>query len=59
MEAGNIAAVTQKLQAAATMPLNLVEDELAETAERAVLNLKKAGTKELEYGTQSPTQSLK
>ncbi len=63
-EAGNIAAATQKLQAAATVLLNLGEDELAQAAEREILTLKKtgtmssAGTKKLEYGTRKLTQAL-
>ncbi len=63
-EAGNIAAATQKLQAAATMLLNLGENELAETAEKEILGLKKtgaltaAGTKKLEYGTRKLTSVL-
>jgi Ca-activated chloride channel family protein len=64
-EAGNIAAATQKLQSAATVLLNLGEDELAEAAEEEILSLKKtgaftaAGTKKLEYGTRKLTQALK
>jgi Ca-activated chloride channel homolog len=64
-EAGNIAAATQKLEAAATMLLNLGEQDLAETAEREILSLKKTGaltalgTKKLEYGTRKLTQALK
>ena len=42
-EAGNIAAATQKLQAAATVLLNMGEDELAKAAEREILSLKKTG----------------
>jgi Ca-activated chloride channel family protein len=63
-EAGNIAAATQKLQAAATVLLNMGEDELAKAAEREILSLKKtgvlspAGTKKLEYGTRKLTQAL-
>jgi Ca-activated chloride channel family protein len=63
-EAGNIAAATQKLQSAATVLLNMGEDELAEAAEREILSLKKtgnltsAGTKKLEYGTRKLTQVL-
>ncbi len=63
-EAGNIAAATQKLQAAATVLLNMGEDDLAETAEREILGLKKtgslsaAGTKKLEYGTRKLTGAL-
>jgi Ca-activated chloride channel family protein len=64
-EAGNIAAATQKLQSAATVLLNLGEDELAEAAEKEILSLKRtgaltaAGTKKLEYGTRKLTQALK
>lgn len=64
-EAGNIAAATQKLQAAATVFLNLGEDELAETAEKEIRGLRKtgsmssAGTKKLEYGTRKLTQAMK
>jgi Ca-activated chloride channel family protein len=64
-EAGHIAAATQKLEAAATMLLNMGEDELAETAEKEILGLRKtgslsaAGTKKLEYGTRKLTQALK
>ncbi len=63
-EAGNIAAATQKLQAAATVLLNMGEDELAETAEQEILGLKKTGslssvgTKKLEYGTRKLTSVL-
>ncbi len=63
-EAGNIAAATQKLQSAATVLLNLGEDDLAEAAEREILSLKKtgaltsAGTKKLEYGTRKLTQAM-
>ena len=63
-EAGNIAAATQKLQAAATVFLNMGEEDLAEAAEQEILSLKKtgtltaAGTKKLEYGTRKLTQSL-
>jgi Ca-activated chloride channel family protein len=64
-EAGNIAAATQKLQAAATVLLNLGEDELARAAEKEILELSKtgalsaAGTKKLEYGTRKLTQALR
>ncbi len=64
-EAGNIAAATQKLQAAATVFLNLGEDELYETAEKEIQGLKKTGslssvgTKMLEYGTRKMTQTMK
>lgn len=63
-EAGNIAAATQKLQAAATVFLNMGEEDLANAAEQEILSLKKtgsltaAGTKKLEYGTRKLTQSL-
>ena len=63
-EAGNIAAATQKLQAAATVLLNLGEDDLAKAAEKEILTLKKtgtlssAGTKKLEYGTRKLTMAL-
>jgi Ca-activated chloride channel family protein len=63
-EAGNIVAATQKLEAAATVLLNLGEDELAKTATREVLSLKKTGaltafgTKKLEYGTRKLTQVM-
>ena len=64
-EAGNIAAATRKLQSAATVLLNMGEDELAEAAEQEILSLKKtgnltsAGTKKLEYGTRKLTQVLR
>ncbi len=64
-EAGNIAAATQKLQSAATVFLNMGEDELAEAAEQEILSLKKtgtlttAGTKKLEYGTRKLTMAMK
>ena len=64
-EAGNNAAATQKLQSAATVLLNLGEDDLAEAAEKEILSLKRtgaftaAGTKKLEYGTRKLTQALK
>lgn len=63
-EAGDMAAATKKLQAAATMLLNLGEDDLAKAAEREILSLKStgalsaAGTKKLEYGTRKLTQVL-
>jgi len=63
-EAGNIAAATQKLQAAATVLLNLGEEELAEAAEQEILGLKKTGvlsaegTKKLEYGTRKLTHVM-
>ncbi len=65
-EAGNIAAATQKLQSAATVLLNLGEDELADAVDREITMLKKtgtlsaAGTKKLEYGTRKlTTQAMK
>ncbi len=64
-EAGNIAVATRKLQAAATVLFNMGEDDLARTAEREILGLKKtgtlsaAGTKKLEYGTRKLTQTTK
>jgi Ca-activated chloride channel family protein len=64
-EAGNIAAATRKLQSAATVLLNMGEDELALAAEQEILSLKKtgalttAGTKKLEYGTRKLTMALK
>lgn len=63
-EAGDIAAATQRLQAAATILLNLGEDGLAEAAEKEILTLKKtgtlssAGTKKLEYGTRKLTKAI-
>jgi len=63
-EAGNIAAATQKLQAAATVFLNMGEEDLAEAAEQEILSLKKtgaftaAGTKKLEYGTRKLTRAM-
>ncbi len=64
-EAGNIAAATRKLQSAATVLLNMGEDDLAKAAEEEILSLKKtgtltpAGTKKLEYGTRKLTTVLK
>lgn len=64
-EAGNIAAATQKFQAAATVLLDLGEEDLAGAVEREIASLKKtgtltaAGTKKLEYGTRKLTQVLK
>jgi Ca-activated chloride channel family protein len=64
-EAGNIAAATQKLQSAATVLLNLGEDDLAAAAEKEILSLKKTGaltamgTKKLEYGTRKLTQAMR
>ncbi len=64
-EEGNIAAATQKLQAAATVLLNLGEEELAKSAEQEILSLRKtgtltaAGTKKLEYGTRKLTQAMR
>jgi Ca-activated chloride channel family protein len=63
--AGNIAAATRRFQAAATVLLDLGEDELADVVEREIASLKKtgaftaAGTKKLEYGTRKLTQALK
>jgi Ca-activated chloride channel homolog len=63
--AGNIAAATRQFQAAATVLLDLGEDELADAVEREIASLKKtgsftaAGTKKLEYGTRKLTQALK
>ena len=63
-EAGNIAAATQKLQSAATVLLDLGEDDLAKAAEQEILSLRKtgaftaAGTKKLEYGTRKLTQGM-
>ncbi len=63
-EAGNIAGATQKLQAAATILLDLGEDDLARAAQTEILTLKKtgvltaAGTKKLEYGTRKLTMAL-
>jgi Ca-activated chloride channel family protein len=63
--AGNIAAATRQFQAAATVLLDLGEDELADAVEREIVSLKKtgtftaAGTKKLEYGTRKLTQTLK
>ena len=63
-EAGNIAAATQKLQSAATVLLDLGEDDLAKAAEQEILSLRKtgaftaAGTKKLEYGTRKLTQAM-
>ncbi len=63
-EAGNIAAATRKLEAAATVLLDLGEEDLAETAEREIRSLKQtgtltaAGTKKLEYGTRKLTQTM-
>jgi Ca-activated chloride channel homolog len=63
-EAGNIAVATQKLQAAATVLLNMGEDELAKTAEKEIVGLTKtgalsaAGTKKLEFGTRKLTSVL-
>ena len=63
-DAGNIAAATQKLRSAATVLLNLGEDDLAAAAEQEILTLKRtgaltsAGTKKLEYGTRKLTQTM-
>jgi Ca-activated chloride channel family protein len=64
VEAGNIVAATRKLEAAATVLLDLGEKDLAEAAEREILSLKKtgalsaAGTKKLEYGTRKLTMAM-
>ncbi len=64
VEAGNIAAATRKLRAAATVLLNLGEDDLALAAEKEILGLEKtgtmssAGTKKLEYGTRKLTMAM-
>jgi Ca-activated chloride channel family protein len=64
-DAGNIVAATKKFQAAATVLLNLGENELADAVESEIAALKKtgsltaAGTKKLEYGTRKLTQALK
>lgn len=63
--AGNIAAATRQFQAAATVLLDLGENDLADAVEREIVSLKKtgtftaAGTKKLEYGTRKLTQALK
>lgn len=63
--AGNIAAATRQFQAAATVLLDLGEDDLADAVEREIVSLKKtgaftaAGTKKLEYGTRKLTQAMK
>ena len=63
-EAGNVAEATRKLEAAATVLLDLGEGELAEAAEREILSLRRtgtltaAGTKKLEYGTRKLTMGL-
>ncbi len=63
-EAGNIAAATRKFQAAATVLLDLGEDELARTVESEITSLEQtgaltsAGTKKLEYGTRKLTQAM-
>jgi Ca-activated chloride channel family protein len=65
VDAGNIVAATRKFQAAATVLLNLGEDDLADAVEREIAALKKtgsltaAGTKKLEYGTRKLTQALR
>jgi len=65
LEAGNIAGATQRLQSAATVLLNLGEDDLAAVAEKEILLLRKtgalsaAGTKKLEYGTRKLTQAMR
>jgi len=63
-DAGNIVAATRKFQAAATVLLNLGEDELADAVASEIAALEKtgsltaAGTKKLEYGTRKLTQTL-
>jgi Ca-activated chloride channel family protein len=63
-QAGNIAAATQQLRAAATRLLNLGEVDLAQAAEAEASNLEhnqqmtSAGTKKLQYGTRKLTQRL-
>jgi len=63
-DAGNIVAATRKFQAAATVLLDLGEDDLAGTVEREIAALKKTGsltatgTKKLEYGTRKLTQAM-
>lgn len=63
-EAGNIEAATRKLQAAATVLLNMGEEDLARAAEQEITALRKTGsltqtgTKKLEYGTRKLTQVL-
>jgi len=63
-DAGNIVAATRKFQAAATVLLNLGEDDLADAVEREIGALNKtgsltaAGTKKLEYGTRKLTQTM-
>jgi Ca-activated chloride channel family protein len=64
IEAGDIAAATRRLQSAATVLLDLGENDLAAAAEKEIQSLKKtgtltaAGTKKLEYGTRKLTQTL-
>ena len=64
VDAGNIVAATRKFQAAATVLLNLGEDDLADAVEREIGALNKtgsltaAGTKKLEYGTRKLTQTM-
>ncbi|MDH4164345.1 MAG: VWA domain-containing protein [Nitrospirota bacterium] len=61
---GNIDGATKKLQSAATVLLDLGEDELAAAAETEIRSLKKtgalttAGAKKLEYGTRKLTQQM-
>jgi len=63
-DAGHIVAATQKFQAAATVLLNLGEDDLADAVEHEIAALKRtgsltaAGTKKLEYGTRKLTQVM-
>jgi Ca-activated chloride channel family protein len=63
-DAGNIVAATRKFQAAATVLLDLGEDELADAVQSEIAALKRtgmltaAGTKKLEYGTRKLTQVM-
>jgi Ca-activated chloride channel family protein len=63
-DAGNIVAATRKFQAAATVLLDLGEDELADAVKSEIAALKRtgsltaAGTKKLEYGTRKLTQVM-
>jgi Ca-activated chloride channel family protein len=63
-EAGNIAEATRKLQSAATVLLDLGEQDLARAAQQEIRSLKRtgsltsAGAKKLEYGTRKLTQVM-
>ncbi len=63
-QAGNIAAATQKLRAAATRLLDMGEEELAATMQQEATNLEKSGqmsaggTKKITYATRKLTQKL-